>query len=341
MEYIRLILFTCGFLIILITLISILIKTVKSRKTGILPIIIIIIGIIVLASGIEFDKIQNIVLSRIANKIPILSKIKKDMPFDAKDSVVPKIENINNSDEKIITDADGSKTISKGGYDLRFSPNNTRHYVNANGVSVDLPVNKKYSDGIHYTEYTFSKDEASLNESIYVESENMITKNYDDANEYTEDKQSVKVEDHSGDGSYKTMSYLDFIRKFVPISTPKTTVAGDFLVGNWVGSEKEILNSKTTMNMNIEDDKTLDLKCSYISNIDSSYGYKVEELGKNAYKLYLYKMDVKADSNGGGTTVSDDPINTTFIIYMKSKNSFDAVFSDNKDKRISVNMTKS
>ncbi|MEY8001926.1 hypothetical protein AB8U03_17380 [Clostridium sp. Mt-5] len=344
MKYISLILFACGFLMTLLTLILMLIKTVKGRKTGILTVIIVIIGIIMAVSGIEFDKIQNTVLSKISNKIPVTSKIKKDMPFNAKGSVVPKVTNINpnNPDNRTIVDADGSKTIVGDGYDVRFSPNNIRHYINTDGVSVDVPDKNKYSDGIHYTEYTFLKDDSGINSSIYVSSENMITKDYAGSGNYTEDKQSVKFEDHSGDRSYAAMSYLDFIRRFVPIKTPQDTISGDFLVGNWVGSKQEILNSKATIDINIEDDKTLELKCTYISGIDSTYAYKIEELGKNAYKLYLYNMTVRADSNnGGGAVISDSPINTTFILYMKSENSFDAVFSDDKDKRIFVTMTRS
>ncbi|MBZ9633387.1 hypothetical protein [Clostridium sp. FP1] len=94
------------------------------------------------------------------------------------------------------------------------------------------------------------------------------------------------------------------------------------------------------MSINILDDKLLDFKCSYITGMDSIYGYKIESLGKNAYKLYLYPATIKANTNGGGTTIADDPIKRTFIIYMKSKDSFEVVFIDDNVNRASITMNK-
>ncbi|MBV4418933.1 hypothetical protein KM800_06230 [Clostridium tyrobutyricum] len=346
MKYISLILFLIGFLMILLSLILILIKTAKCRKIGILPVSAVIVGIIVLGSGVEYDKMQKIVLSKIPSKLKTSvsnnnnkTEISKNKPFDANGSVVPKVSTLNSLGDKMTIDADGSKTINDN---IRFSPNNIRHFIDNDGAKVDVPDGKKYTDGIHYTEYTFTKDDSAFDYSIYVSNENLSTNNYNDPGDYKEDASSGKLEDHSGDKSYEAMSYLDFIRRFVPVKTPKNTISGDFLIGNWVGAEQQILNSQMTIDMNINDGQTLDLHCKYIPNIDSTYGYKVEELGKNAYKLYLYNMTVRADSNnGGGAVFSDEPINTTFILYMKNKNSFDAVFTNNEDKRVSVNMTRS
>ena len=71
------------------------------------------------------------------------------------------------------------------------------------------------------------------------------------------------------------------------------------------------------------------------------YGYKLEPLGKNAYKLYLYPASVKADSNnGGGVTIADDPLKRTFLIYRTGQDSFDMVFTSDSALRTSVSMNR-
>lgn len=79
---------------------------------------------------------------------------------------------------------------------------------------------------------------------------------------------------------------------------------------------------------------------SLVSGLPGLTKYKLEPLGKNAYKLYLYSATVKADNNGGGTFVSSDPMKRNFLIYMNSKDSFGLVFFDDKLQRRDLKMQK-
>lgn len=99
--------------------------------------------------------------------------------------------------------------------------------------------------------------------------------------------------------------------------------------------------TNTLFLMTITNDGFVTVNTDLMNGLPYLAKYKLESLGKNAYKLYLYPANVKATSNGGGTTVSEDPIKRNFIIYMDSKNSFDIVFFDDKLQRRDFKMQRS
>jgi hypothetical protein len=340
MEQLDIILFLSGFAIAMISLTIMMTKAVRGKKIGIVIPFITIIGLASLGTGIWL-KIQNkdSINAVVANKFhtTVINAVNnsketnkiKDAIFDPNGSILPK-ESMDMWGNKTIIDADGSKTF--GG--LIFTTEGIRYHKTDSAV-VAIPDSHKYPDGKHYKEYTYSIN--NLDGTIYVTESSIVTK---DETHTDQDKAlKEKLERYPPNSGYE-MNYIDFIYKYIPISKPKNTIKNDFLSGNYVGKEEEILKTNTTISINILDDKILDFKCSYISGIDSTYGYKIESLGKNAYKLYLYPATIKADTNDGGTTIADEPIKRTFIIYMKSKDSFDIVFTTDDIKRVSINMNK-
>ena len=79
----------------------------------------------------------------------------------------------------------------------------------------------------------------------------------------------------------------------------------------------------------------------YSSEIPPIAQYKLEPLDTNAFKLYLYPAYVKADDNdGGGLTVSEEPVKRNFIIYLTSDDTFELVFFNNKLHRKSLTMSR-
>lgn len=349
MEQLNIILFGSGFIIAIIALIIMMIKALKGNKVGLLLPLILIIGIGSIGSGIwliiqQNSQVNTTVANNSNNTNTTVTNSStgtnqvKEITFDANGSVVPKTT----TDEwsrKIITDADGSKTVLQdGGRDcINITPNGTRIFQPSGaGVVVQIPENKSNPDGKLYTQYGYGKDD--------ILGEIHITKGIEAvSNETSPNSKSIPGDDKEetyNTGSKEDIKLIDFVYQVLPSIKPKNTIANNFLSGNYVGKEEKVLSTNTTMSINILDDKLLDFKCSYISGMDNIYGYKIEPLGKNAYKLYLYPATIKADSNGGGVTIADEPIKRTFIIYMKSKDSFDIVFTSDDIKRASINMNK-
>ncbi|MGV8980537.1 hypothetical protein [Clostridium sp.] len=351
MVNLNIILFCIGFVISVVALIIMLVKSMKSNKMGFMIPFVLIIGLASLGSGVWITiKPINSINSTVVNNPNIsttkskptvstinkstakvstsVAKENKNAPFDAKGSVVPIISYSELGNYKCTLDADGSKELNDGHY----TPEGIRF---TNGGKVAISDGKTYEDGKHYTQYWYSIDNVSG--AINVLESNLATK--DEFRYDMHDLGGGKSEDYPVDSGYE-MKYIDFIYKYIPVSKPKTTIKNNFLSGSYFGKQEKILETTTTIAIKIIDDKLVDFKCRYIAGMDSIYGYKIELLGKNAYKLYLYPTTTKADTNGGGTTIFDEPLKRTFIIYMKSKDSFDIVFIADDVGRASVNMKR-
>lgn len=149
-----------------------------------------------------------------------------------------------------------------------------------------------------------------------------------------------KTYTYDGNSEYN-MSSIDFIDKYIPVSNPSKTVNNDFLSGSYYCNEVTPLATNTTASLKILDNKFLEFQSSYVSGVNGMYAYKLEPLGKNAYKLYLYMINAKADSNNGrGVTISNDPLKRTFLIYRTGQESFDLVFISDKIARTSLRMQR-
>lgn len=346
MEQLNVILFGVGFAIIISAFIITLIKVIKKSKMGFVVPILIIIGLASAVTGVWMTLQTNNPISKLANSSgnnnsasSSTNNTVKEDKFDPNGSLEPKTV-VNSSYAKTITDADGRKTIvsSNGETPINYDQSGIRFYKTSNEeVVVQVPENKATAEGKWYKNYDYSKD--NLNGYIYISEGDKVVP--DETTVGAKDVQGgqYKSEEYN-QGSTNDMSQIDFVYKMLPDVSPKSTVANNFLSGVYVGKEEKIMSTNTTMTINILDDKLLEFKCSYIAGMDSTYGYKLEPLGKNAYKLYLYTATIKADSNGGGTTISDKPLKRTFLIYRKSKDSFDIVFVDDNINRMSVSMNK-
>lgn len=350
MEQLNIILFAIGFVLSIIVLIAMLIKTTKGNKIGFLLPLVLIIGLVSLGSGVgmtigQKKSSSNVIAtntnennntdtsngtSALANS-GAETKQTNDAAFDANGSVVPK-KSIDMWGNETIIDADGSKSV--GG--ILFTAQGIRYRISSEGAIVEIPTGKTSEDGKNYTQYTYLIN--NLNGDIWVTSANLAFKDENESDQ-VKDLGGGKVEKYPPNQGYE-MKYIDFVYKYIPVSKPKNTVRNNFFSGNYGGKQENILEAKPTMSINILDDTLLDFKCIYMADMDSMYGYKIESLGKNAYKLYLYPAKVKADTNGGGVVIADEPLKRTFIVYMKSKDSFDIVFTSDDIKRVSINMNK-
>lgn len=355
---VNIILFFAGFAVSIIALLLMLIKVMKGKKIGFIAPVILTIGIVVLGLGLwkEIQQRNNpnnsVAAGTINNtgktaktsnnkltnsKKADTNKISENAIFDANGSVVPQVTESKDG-YKVITDADDSKAVFAEGIasSLNISSDGTRFYKPANGTAVvQIPQNEANSQGKVYKRYGFERDSLQVYMSqtkdvVFDELEeksNNIPSNDDKNEEYNTD-------------TYKDMSPVDFVYRVMPdVKAPKNTIENDFLSGTYVGKKQSVLSSDTIMSIKIVDDKFLELQCSYIYNMNANYGYKLERLGKNAYKLYLYPAQF--DRSGKEVTISDKPVKRTFIIYMKSKDSFDIVFINDSINRVSVSMNKS
>lgn len=116
-----------------------------------------------------------------------------------------------------------------------------------------------------------------------------------------------------------------FLEQMLPENTPAKTVENHILNGAYKYVDQQIVNSTTPITMNFQGN-TVDFCCDYL-DMNGSYVFKLEPLGKNAYKLYLYpKMDNVDDNGSKSASVSTNAEKLTFFIYMDSQNSFDFVF---------------
>ncbi len=351
MEQLNIILFVSGFAIAIIAVTIMLIKYMKGKGISYVAIFLVIIGFVTLGAGFwvtnEQNNSSNTTVAKSTNSkgtttanpttttkeanTSTVANTSKEVAFDPTGSAVP-TSSMDTWGNVTYLDADGSKAY--GG--LLFTPDGIRYHVSTEGAIVGISDGKTYADGKHYKEYAYSNTNSGG--IIYVVESNFSTKDETHADQ-NKDLGTGKVEQYPPNSGYD-MKYIDFIYKYIPVSKPKSTIKNNFLSGIYAGKEDKILDAKTTMSIKIIDDKLLDFKCSYIAGMDSLYGYKIESLGKNAYKLYLYTARVKADTNGGGVTISDEPLKRTFLIYMKSKDSFDIVFTSDDIKRTSINMNK-
>ncbi|CDX04904.1 Hypothetical protein DPCES_5018 [Desulfitobacterium hafniense] len=259
---------------------------------------------------------------------PSHSSPTKSAPFDPKDSVVPIIDNND------IIDADGSKVI---GYDLFITPEGIRYHVKWVTLTamVSVPQGKTSSEGTHYKNYELSHYSFT---DLLTEYDFVAKDEYDMYEDYT--LHESKSYDYDKD-TFK--NNMDFIYKFIPVNNPNTTVKNDFLNGTYYYKEVTPLEVRTHVTLTLLDDQFLEMDNAYTSDIKGLYGYKLEPLGKNAYKLYLYPASVKATTNqSGGVSLASDPLKKTFLIYRTGSDTFDLVFigGDDKPQRISLPMSK-
>jgi hypothetical protein len=353
MDNINIILFAIGFVVAIITLIIMLVKTIKGNKVGFLLPFILIIGMSSIGSGVWLTIQQNnqsntksttaqsnsnstATNKDEANVSTETKQTQKEVVFDANGSVVPKITEDEWS-RKIITDADGSKTILEGegkSY-INIAADGTRFFTPASSQGVvQIPQNQSTADGKVYKQYNFFRDSILLKITMTESNQAVPNETKIDSKDLPSNKD--KREDYEITNS-NDMRLIDFIYKVMPDVKPKNTIANNFLNGTYVGKEEKILDNQTIMSMEIIDDKLLKISSKYISNIsDKTYGYKLELLGKNAYKLYLYPT-IKDEK---GFFITDKSSKRTFLVYMKCKDSFDIVFIDDNVNRVSVNMNK-
>lgn len=352
---INLILFFVGFALAITALILMLIKIMKGKKVGVIAPIILILGIFSGAIGVWKEVQQrnnsnitanNTVKANKASNGNLASTKSNDnnkasqnnnSTFDANGSVVPKIT-ANNDGYKVVTDADGSRTVmfpdSEKTY-FNISPEGIRFFLALKEMAVvQIPQNESNSEGKIYKHYDFERDSTQIS---MLESKDIVPDELEE--EYKKMPSSDDKEEEYDINTYNDMKPIDFVYKILPeVKTPKNTIENNFLSGTYVAKKDNILNTDTVMSIKIVDDNFLELQCNYIHDMNANFGYKLEELGKNAYKLYLYAAQF--DSNGKEVTVSDKPVKRTFIIYRKSKDSFDIVFIDDNISRVSLNMNK-
>lgn len=343
MEKLNILLFGGGVVVAIVILIIMYIKLDKGKKIGFILPFIVVIAVAAMGSGVwltiqqynpssttDTNNSNTTTTTNNGADTATVSNQIDTATFDANGSVVPK-ESMDMWGNKTIIDADGS--IDLGG--KLFTPQGIRYRI-SDGAYVAIPDSNSYSDGTHYKEYGYSI--SNVDGTIYVTESNIANKN-ENASDSDIDLGTGKLEQYPPNSGYE-MKYIDFVYKYIPVSKPQNTVKNDFLNGFYIGKQEQILETKTTMYINIVDDKLLEFNCTYIANMNSTYGYKIESLGKNAYKLYLYPATINADTNGGETVIADEPLKRTFLIYMKSKDSFDIVFTSDDIKRTSISMNR-
>ncbi|MBZ9633382.1 hypothetical protein [Clostridium sp. FP1] len=259
MDNINIILFAMGFVVAIITLIIMLLKSIKGNKVGFLLPFILIIGMGAIGSGVWLTIQQNnqsntkstTVQSNPnstatnkgeANASTETKQMQKEVVFDANGSVVPK----STEDEwsrKIITDADGSKTILEGAGKsyINIAADGTRFFTPASSQGVvQIPQNQSTADGKVYKQYNFFRDSILLKITLTecnqaVPSETKIdSKDLVSANNKREDYEITNSND---------MRPIDFIYKVMPALKPKNITSNNFLQGNYVGKQEKVLST--------------------------------------------------------------------------------------------------
>ncbi|EST11997.1 hypothetical protein [Sporolactobacillus laevolacticus] len=262
--------------------------------------------------------------------------------FDSAGSVRPKVyypllKSWGDKGERIYTDADNTKTYVDGAYTVVMLPEGMRASItDDDGASVYLPEKGYRNRKRMYTDYNYSI--SKIDGAIYVDILKGVT--FDDQY-HVGGKTSEQIQSFAADDSRAKMSYIDYIYSKWPLQKPKKIVDNPLLVGNWKYESKDLLdNTHTLIQMSYSKDGFVTIDTSLINGLPGMAKYKLEPLGKNTYKLYLYPTTVKADSNGGGTFVASDPIKRNFLVYMNSKDSFDLVFFDDKLQRRDLKMQR-
>ncbi|MCO7126053.1 hypothetical protein NIE88_09720 [Sporolactobacillus shoreicorticis] len=271
------------------------------------------------------------------------SQQKQSDSFDSKGSVRPKVfypnlKSWGDKGERVYTDADGTKTYVNGAETAVVIPQGIRGMIyDSYGAWVFVPDKDQSNGKGSYTSYKYSISDVDGEISIQVGKHVTFSKDlYFGSTPKSEQRQTFSADDNKA-----KMSYIDFIYKKFPLQKPKKTTDNPLLIGNWKYEFKDLLENKhTAIEMNFTDDGYVTVDTSLIEDLPSMAKYKLESLGKNAYKLYLYPATVKADSNGGGTSVADEPIKRNFLIYMNSKDSFDVVLFDDQLKRRELKMKR-
>lgn len=199
---------------------------------------------------------------------------------------------------------------------------------------IDNPNNDEfaYYQGYHYYKgsYHFTVSEANFKYG-----------SRDAAAPYYKEYIPLKTEEYSN----MDMQLYDFIYKFMPLQFPDEDkiVEVPLLEGEWVAYEDTIMEgSKVLAKMDFSNDGFLLMENNIVNTneIPSNIHFKLEHLDENSYKLYLYHATIKADSNGGGITISEEPSKRNFIIYVTSEDAFELVYYDYDLKRNSITMNR-
>lgn len=262
--------------------------------------------------------------------------------FDSAGSVRPKVyypllKSWGDKGERIYTDADHTKTYVDGAYTVVMLPEGMRASItDDDGASVYIPETGRRDGKQMFTDNNYSISD--IDGAIYVDIMKGVT--FDDQY-HVSGKTSEQIQSFAADDSRAKMSYIDYIYSKWPLQKPKKVVDNLLLIGQWKHESKDLLgNTSIPIKMSFTKDGFVTMTSSLINELPGLAKYKLEPLGKNAYKLYLYSTTVKADSNGGGTFVASDPIKRNFLIYMNSKDSFDVVFFDDKLQRRDMKMKR-
>ncbi|PKR77330.1 hypothetical protein CEY16_11390 [Halalkalibacillus sediminis] len=140
------------------------------------------------------------------------------------------------------------------------------------------------------------------------------------------------------------MGLYEFIYEYLPVQEPEETVDLPLLEGDWISQDENLLKETNTLaKLSFDEEGFLIMENNLIneSEVPSVAKYELEPLDTNAYKLYLYPAQVKADSNnGGGVSVSEEPVKRNFLIYLTAEDTFELVFFDEKLNRQSVTMSR-
>lgn len=258
--------------------------------------------------------------------------------FDPTGSVAPKTFEYDGY--KVFEDADGTLTKVSGDFTVvMVTPEGIRARLDATDETyVEFPVKSKEKDGLlHYEHYGYTK--STLDGTIYATKG--IIKYRNKLDHYPVDPRPNIYTEMFAPNSDADIPYIDFIfEKHFPLKKPKQTVENRLLIGYWEYQEENLMTTETWMKMDFSKDGFLTIATPLIKGLPDLLHYKVEPLGKNAYKLYLYPVAVNAEDNGGGTFISQEPLKRTFLIYMKNESSFELVFFDDRLSRRSFLMKK-
>jgi hypothetical protein len=215
-------------------------------------------------------------------------------PFDPTGSVRPKIiKDDTLSGIGAIIDADGTKTcyhLMYFPYDFVINPDKSAYgYAdyegndeNPNGADLYLFVPNGKSvpgKGNGCTQYSFTYDSTDQSDNItqcdsYFTNDLAYTKNYDD----TGNMQTL---------NNSTMTPHDFLNQKLPDENPTKPITNHILNGKYSYTDKQIVSTTTPIELDFEADSLIAIRNDY-TNMNNFYSYKLESVGKNAYKLYLY-----------------------------------------------------
>jgi hypothetical protein len=265
-------------------------------------------------------------------------------PFDPKGSVRPKtIKDNTVSGVEAVIDADGTETVlhSRFPYTLFISPDHSAHVLyefsgkeNKPGheeMYLFVPNGKKVAGKGHgVTQYYFTRESGD-------EVVDQCDAYYTDKNDYVPTlNQMTKAQTLNENW----MTCLDFVTYKIAPKNPKKTVVNHILNGRYKHTDSQIVGSTTPVTMNFSG-KDLTLRCDDL-NINGTYGYKLEPVGKNAYKLFLYNRSVVKNEDTGKydkAGYAGQPEGHTFFLYMDAQNKFDFVYFTDLNRH-SVTMTR-